>query len=225
MPFTTSRSFVAARRLDDHGRADLQVVVLGVAVVDERAVAAEVGEDRLRALLPLERQNLPLSGSTAVRNSVLSKMRASAVRTLAIASTPGASAAASAALVGIGLKLFCDGDRVVGGEDVVDRALEARDEPGREQRHERDERQADHQRRRGRRRPLRVAARVLRREPIHRSGRAARPGTRAASRAPSSTRHDAAPSRGRSRRRNGFRTAPSTNAPTRRPVEPGPNAP
>ena len=47
------------------------------------------------------------SGSTAVTNSVLSKMRASPVRVLATASTPGTFATASAASVGIGEKLFC----------------------------------------------------------------------------------------------------------------------
>ena len=45
--------------------------------------------------------------STAVMNSFESKRRASAVRTLATASTRSASSTASAALVGIGEKLFC----------------------------------------------------------------------------------------------------------------------
>ena len=48
-----------------------------------------------------------MPGSTAVANSVSPKMRASPVRTLPTAVTPGASAAASAAAVGIGEKLFC----------------------------------------------------------------------------------------------------------------------
>ena len=48
-----------------------------------------------------------IPGSTAVANSVLSKMRASPVRTLPTAVTPGAFAAASAAAIGIGEKLFC----------------------------------------------------------------------------------------------------------------------
>ena len=49
----------------------------------------------------------PALGSTAVTNSVESKTRASPVRVLAIASTPGVFAAASAASIGIGEKLFC----------------------------------------------------------------------------------------------------------------------
>ena len=48
-----------------------------------------------------------IPGSTAVANSVESKTRTSPVRTLPIAVTPGACAAASAAEVGIGEKLFC----------------------------------------------------------------------------------------------------------------------
>jgi hypothetical protein len=46
-------------------------------------------------------------GSTAVAKIVLSNTRASPVRTLPTAVTPGAFAAASAAEIGIGSKLFC----------------------------------------------------------------------------------------------------------------------
>ena len=48
-----------------------------------------------------------MPGSTAVANSLLPKTRTSPVRTLPIAVTPGAFAAASAASVGMGEKLFC----------------------------------------------------------------------------------------------------------------------
>ena len=48
-----------------------------------------------------------MPGSTAVANSVLPKMRASPVRTLPTAVTPGTSSTASEAAVGMGEKLFC----------------------------------------------------------------------------------------------------------------------
>ena len=76
-------------------------------------------------------------------------------------------------------------DRVVGVvPDVVDRAAEALRDPGREHRDERDERESDHQRRRGRGRALRVAAGVVTRErpggaADARRGPAQRPGERA----------------------------------------------
>ena len=107
-PRTTSRSVSPLGVSDDDRRADLQVVVLRVVVVDERAVRRR-GRRRRPASRPSSRASAPaaLSGSTAVSELVLPKIRASPARTLAIASTPGAFAAASAAPIGIGLKLFC----------------------------------------------------------------------------------------------------------------------
>ena len=90
------------------GEPTLQVVVLGVAVVDERAVRAE--RRRASACEPSFQSSVstcPRPGRPRSTNSVVSKMRASPVRVLATASTPGAFAAASAASVGIGEKLFC----------------------------------------------------------------------------------------------------------------------
>ena len=49
----------------------------------------------------------PIVASTAVTVLVLTKRRASPARTLAIDSSPGVFAAAFAALIGIGEKLFC----------------------------------------------------------------------------------------------------------------------
>ena len=80
---------------------------VGVAVVDERAVRSECCEAACDPSFHSRVSTLSASGSTAVTNSVVPKMRASPVRVLAIASTPGAFAAASAASVGIGEKLFC----------------------------------------------------------------------------------------------------------------------
>ena len=89
------------------GEPTLQVVILRVAVVDEHAVGAELAEDVVRALVPVERHHLPASGSTAVANSVEPKTQRLAGADAAIASTPGVFAAAAAAAIGIGEKLFC----------------------------------------------------------------------------------------------------------------------
>ena len=85
-------------------------MVLRVAVVDERAVGAELGEHRLRAVLPVEREHL--LGVRVDRGDELASspndLRVARAGRCATASTPGAlSAAASAASVGIGEKLFC----------------------------------------------------------------------------------------------------------------------
>ena len=57
---------LAGRRRDRDRRADGQVVVLGEPVVDEGAACAELGEHRLRAVLPLEVDSAALFGVTAV---------------------------------------------------------------------------------------------------------------------------------------------------------------
>ena len=69
------------------------------------------------------------------------------------------------------------GDHVARAELVAQRALVAREQALAEDGHERDERQPDHQRRRGRGRAARIADRVLLCEP---AGRAAEPGGREA---------------------------------------------
>ena len=107
IPLTTNVSVAPFGNVQLDRRADVEVVVVGVAVVDEHAVLAELGEDVLRAVLPVEPMTCAVPGSTAVAKIVSSKTRASPVRTLPITSTPGALAAASAASIGIGEKLFC----------------------------------------------------------------------------------------------------------------------
>ena len=107
MPRDDEPQVLPARSLHDDRRADAEIVVLGVVVVDERTVRRRASaKTSCEPSFHTSVSTFAVSRSTAVRNSVWSKMRASAVRTLAIASMPGASAAASAALVGIGQKLF-----------------------------------------------------------------------------------------------------------------------
>ena len=97
-------------------------------------------------------------GSTAVAKIVLLNDQRVARANAADRLTPGAFAAASAAEIGIGSKLFCAVIEVVAGEDVVHRARERLHDAGRERRDERDEREPDHECGRGRGGALRVAA-------------------------------------------------------------------
>ena len=107
-PVDAERPRVAARERDLDGRPDRELVVLGVAVVDEGAVLAEVGEHVLRPVLPVDEDHLAQRrGLTAVAKMTSPKARTSPVRTFMTALTPGVSATASAASIGIGLKLFC----------------------------------------------------------------------------------------------------------------------
>ena len=78
------------------------------------------------------------------------------------------------------------GDRQVADQRLVDRVVDRALDPGGEHGHERDQRQPDHQRRGGRRRAARVADRVLVREPAGDAAAAAR----AARRPPSRQRRD-----------------------------------
>ena len=82
-------------------------MVLGVRVVDECPVLAQRREDLLGTLRPVHVDDLRLPGSTAVANETSPKTRTSPVRTFPTAVTPGACAAASAASIGMGEKLFC----------------------------------------------------------------------------------------------------------------------
>ncbi len=156
MPFTVSCSVLARRNLDGDRRADAQVVVLGVVVVHERAVRSECCERLLRAFRPLQGQHLV-------------RVLVDCGHELHVAEDPRLAGARARdrldaghlrrGLGGVGRdrrEVVLRRDRVVGREDVVDGAAEGARDPGRERRHERDEREPDHQRGGGRA-ALRVA--------------------------------------------------------------------
>ena len=195
---------LAGRGRDRDRRADLQIVVFGEAVVDEGAVRAQLGEDRLRAFLPVQ-----VDRARAVRRDRRDEARVAVDQRLA-----GADARH---LLDAGRLLGCLGrldrdrgevvlrrDRVVGDEDAVDGVGERRADALPEHGDECDEREADHQGGRGRRRALRVALRVPARELARRPRRAWRP----ASRAPSRGRGRASRRRARRRRRRAAHRRP-----------------
>ena len=160
-------------------RADAEAVILREAVVDERAVGAELAEDVLRALDPVERDHLArvrVDGGDELGRAEDARLAGAGARDRLDAWR------LRGRLGGVDRdrrEVVLRRDRVVGGEDLVDGAAERARDPGRKRRHERDERQADHQRRRGRGGPLRVAPCVVAREP---SRRAAEPCGRRAER-------------------------------------------
>ena len=124
----------------------------------------------LCAVHPVELEDLAAAGLTAVAWKTEPKTCASPARTFAIAATPGVLRPRSPAAIGSGVEIVLRGDRVAAEPEIVDRAAEALRDPGGDHRDEGHEREADHQRRRGGRGPLRVPPRVVAGE---RAGRAA----------------------------------------------------
>ena len=137
--------------------------------VGEDAVGAERRQRRVRALLPLQRVGLRDRRRVDARRPTVVSFSpatfASEKRTQLTAPTPGTPRTASASAGGVSPKPDLSTDGEVAGEGAVDGAVDRAAQPRGEDRHEGDERDADHQRGGGDRRARRVAGRVLAREP------------------------------------------------------------
>ena len=150
MPRTCSFMSAPAGVSTGQRRADAQVVVFGVVLGHERAVFAELAGHRLRSVLPLD-----VDDPADVRGDA-GDARFLAERRAAAGAHPGDDLHAGHAAQRFRggrrdrREVVRGGERVVGVEQLVDRALEGRLQPGGEHRHERHEREPDHQRRRRR---------------------------------------------------------------------------
>ena len=156
----------AARERHVDRRAEMQLVPLRVAVVDERAVGAELREHRLRAFLPLELEHRPAGRVDRRREEVLAER----ARVAGADVRDRLDARCLRNRVGGGdrdrVEVVLGRDRVVRVRpDLVHRTTERCGDAGGEQRDQRDEREADHQRGRSGRGALRVAPSVVAGEP------------------------------------------------------------
>ena len=132
--------------------ADREAVVGGEGVGDDRLAVAQVAQRRRPALLPFDLDASPMSRVGAVDVGAvppLPRSLACAERIVATASTPGTLRGARRGAAGDRREAVAVLDHQAAGEvfvdDLGDRALQA----GGEDRHEDDERDADHERGRG----------------------------------------------------------------------------
>ena len=172
-PDHRQRHRIAADRLRGEGRADVEVLVLGERLVDHRLIVGEVGEQLVRALVPIQAQHLSRGrrvdqGQCALLAADLVLGEPQRRRDLDPVDRGDLVADADRDV----REAVVVGDRQIADQRLVDRVVDRALDPGGEHGHERDQRQPDHQRRGGRRRAARVADRVLVREP---AGDAAQP--------------------------------------------------
>ena len=163
IPFSRRSSTLARRRRDRDRRAELQVddPWRSPCRRTRRLLPSSRGHADSRPAASRSASSRARFGGTAVTWTLSPKMRASPARIGETAVTPGVTADRVVRLLRERVEPVLGGQRVVRDEQLVDRVAERRAQSGAQDRHERDQREADHQRRRCRRGPARVSHRVL----------------------------------------------------------------
>ena len=153
------------RKCQRDGRTDSEPVALCVALVDEGAVLAERGEHGSGAHLPVEVEHPARCRVDGGRGDRLAEGARLSCAHISDGDDAGRLGDRIRRRDGNRREVVLRSDRVVGVlPDLVDGAPEAGDDSGCQYRHERDQREADHQSGGRRRCPLRISLRVLTRK-------------------------------------------------------------